>query len=66
MQLIVVKNKKQEDHKKKKKYRLIQNHEPPSPSSNGTSKHDYGSEEGEDDLRNKRLGVFSKDIHIKN
>jgi hypothetical protein len=45
------------------------NDEPPnlSPSdlSNDTSKHDDSSEERKDDLRNKRLGVSSKDIHNK-
>ena len=61
MQLILVKNQEQKVHKKGL---FDLNDELPSPSpsdsSNDTSKHDYSSEEGEDNLENKRLGVLGK------
>jgi hypothetical protein len=59
MQLIVVEKKKKRFTKKEGPFDL--NDEPPSPllsdSSNDTSKHDDSSEEGEDHLEKKQLGV---------
>jgi hypothetical protein len=55
---------KRRGSQKKEKRSFDLNDEPlspsPSDSSNDTSKHDDSSEEGKDDLGNKRLGVSSK------